>query len=485
MYFVVKIPLEVSDYNYKKLNSRLEVARVYYNAILAECLKRRRAYRESPEFSKAREIYKKSDKTTKSLADELCDSARSAAGYYLRSAKQYNKDNSVEQYGYREIRKKGTWIAEHLDSHVCLNLTKRAFEAVKRHPKVYFKRYGRDYITSVEGKNLASSLTFRGKVVKWLGLNITAVIDHEDAKHKFIIDHPDKISFVRLSRTLVRNKWHYYAELVCEGTPAVKPNHTLGKGKIGVDVGLSKVDYFNESSIKGTINLAKKVDFKQKQVRKLMRKLDRQRRANNPNNFDEKGRAKKGCKNWVVSNREHETITELRELKRQEKAFRHNLHGQVANLLRSLGDDLYIEKCEYDKWQQNKKTRKCFGRKWKMSRSVTKRAPGLLVNLLRNKFLYTNGTINDIDTYKTKLTQTCPQCGNQKKKQLHEREHKCENCGLVGARDYFSALLAICVNPDTSEINFEEARNYLSREMPTLADEVDGGVTCDRTPTGV
>ena len=264
----------------------------------------------------------------------------------------------------------------------------------------------------------------------------------------------------------------------------MKPNHTLGVGKIGVDVGLSKVDYFNEDLVKGTINLAEKINFKQKQVRRLQRKLDRQRRANNPDNYDEKGRCKKGVK-WVISNKEADTIVELRELKRQEKSFRRNLHGQVANLLRSLGDKLYIEKCEYDKWQQNKKTRRCFGRKWKMSKSVTKRAPGFLVNLLRNKFLYTGGVVNDLDTYKTKLTQTCPQCGNQKKKTLEERKHNCSNCGLMGARDYFSALLAICVNPDTSEINFEEVKNYLSREMPTLAGEVDGGKICNLTPSGV
>ena len=221
MFFVVKIPLKVDDYNYKKLNSRFEVARVYYNAILAECLKRKRAYRGSAEFLKAKEIYKLSDtnKSLKKQADDLLNEARTATGYYFRSAKKYNKDNSIEQYGYKEIRKKGTWIAEHLDSHTCNNFSLLAFETVSRHIKSYFKRYDRDFITSVEGKTLASSLTFKENVVRWLGLSIPMAIDSEDVKHRFIIDHPEKIRYVRLSRELIKDTWHYKVELVCEGFP--------------------------------------------------------------------------------------------------------------------------------------------------------------------------------------------------------------------------------------------------------------------------
>lgn len=467
-FFVVKLPLEVNDYVYKILDARFEVARVFYNAILAEARRRKWAYRDSDEFKKCKELYKQyestKDEQNKKQADELRDLARCNAGFYFRSAaKKHNMDNSVEQFGYKEIRKRGTWIAEHVDSHVANNLSLRAFTAVRRSPKVYFKRRGRDYITSVEGKTLSSSLTWREKVVRWMGLTISAKLIDDDVKHNFVVNHQDKIRYVRLSRISVTNKWHYYAEVVCEGVAPLKPQQTLGVGKVGVDFGPSNAHYYTEHLVKGTINLAKKLDFKQQQIRRLSRKLARQRRANNPDNFDEKGRCKKGSKIWHCSKRELTVLTNLRDLKRQEQAFRRNLHGQATNFLRSLGDDLRLEKLEYKKWQQNKK----------FSKSVTKRAPAMLVTLLKNKFLTTGGKVHEINTYKTKLSQTCPSCGNQKKKKLYERWHYCEKCGLGGDRDLVSALLAICVNPDTDEINFEEARDFLSREMPTLADEVN------------
>ena len=478
-FFVVKIPLNVSEYNYKKLESRFEVARVFYNAILAEAKNRKLAYRNSDEFRQCKELYKKyeetEDESFKLRANELREIARKNAGFYFRSAaKKHNMDNSVEQYGYRTIRKKGTWIAEHIDCMVANNLSLRAYTAVRRNPKAYFKRYGRDYITSVEGKNLTSPLTWQNNAVKWSKLTIPGNLVADDVKHAFVIEHSDKIRYVRLLRMRVGDKWHYYAELVCEGVPPLKKGQTLGVGRVGVDFGPSNAHYYTEHLVKGTINLAGKLDFKQRQIRRLSRKLDRQRRANNPNNYDQKGRAIKGARVWHHSKKELVVLRKLRDLKRQEKAYRRNLHGQATNLLRSLGDDLRIEKLEYKKWQMNKR----------FSRSVTKRAPAMLVTLLKNKYLVTDGKVHEINTYKTKLSQTCPSCGNQKKKKLWERWHYCEKCGLGGDRDLVSALLAICVNPDTDEVNFEEAKNFLAREMPTQAGEIDRGLTCDLLPTG-
>jgi hypothetical protein len=45
------------------------------------------------------------------------------------------------------------------------------------------------------------------------------------------------------------------------------------------------------------------INTSEKKIRKPQRKLDRQRRANNPNNYDEKGLVKKAAKaTAIVSN---------------------------------------------------------------------------------------------------------------------------------------------------------------------------------------
>lgn len=464
-YFVIKLPLK-TDNIHKKLQSKYEVARIFYNSVLAECKKRKGNYLYCEEYRKAIELLKDNKKAE---ADEHFKQARVNSGFYLRSAKKHGLDNSIEQYGCQHVRK-NSWIEEHLDANTCLDLCNRAFEAVKTHKKTYFKRYGKDYITSLGKDN--KIILLKDNTIIWPSsrgipaLEIDLNIDKNDVKHAFVLNNPDKVKYIKVTRTFVGNKWQYYADVTCEGNPPLKPNQVLGIGKVGIDVGPSKLSYRTDCYRKGVINFASKLDFKQKQIRRLQRKLDRQRRANNPDNYDEKGRCKKDVK-WVVGKREAKTLEQLREIKRKEKAFRRCLHGRAANLLRSMGNKLLLEKLEYNKWQQNKR----------LSKSVTKRAPGLLVQLLRNKFFGTDGTVHDINTYKTKLSQTCPFCRKVKKKPPYylksARVHDCD-CGFKGDRDDVAALLALCVT-DADEINFDEAKMYSLREIPTLAGRVDGG----------
>ena len=69
----------------------------------------------------------------------------------------------------------------------------------------------------------------------------------------------------------------------------------------------------------------------QKEIRRLQRKLDRQRRANNPDAFNPNGTAKSGKRQWQVSGREKETRRNLSELHRKQAAYRKSLHGNLAN----------------------------------------------------------------------------------------------------------------------------------------------------------
>ena len=71
------------------------------------------------------------------------------------------------------------------------------------------------------------------------------------------------------------------------------------------------------------------------------------------------------------------------------------------------------------------------------------RAPGMFVELLKRKAENAGGKVEEINPYKTKLSQTC-QCGQIKKKPLNQRWHTCE-CGIKAQRDLYSAYLACFV----------------------------------------
>jgi putative transposase len=137
------------------------------------------------------------------------------------------------------------------------------------------------------------------------------------------------------------------------------------------------------------------------------------------------------------------------------------LHGNLSNLIRKCGDNLCAEDLNYKSWQ------KIYGK------SVGKRAPGMFISLVKQKFAMTGGTVTDIDPYKACLSQICPECGTRKKKKLSERVHKCLNCGYTLDRDLTSAALAICVDQKTKMVDLEKSKVFIKKNEVLLKDASD------------
>ena len=82
-------------------------------------------------------------------------------------------------------------------------------------------------------------------------------------------------------------------------------------------------------------------------------------------------------------------------------------------------------------------------RKEREKKRISLRAPGTFVQLLKRKAESAGGKVEEINTYKTALSQTC-QCGAKVKKPLSQRWHSCP-CGVHAQRDLYSAYLACFV----------------------------------------
>ena len=171
-------------------------------------------------------------------------------------------------------------------------------------------------------------------------------------------------------------------------------------------------------------------------LRRLDRKLDRQRRANNPAHYDERGRVKRGPKRWKVSKRQRKVLARRRELHRKLAATRTRSHGQLAHQVLGMGSAFHLEQLSYRAWQ------KTYGK------SVQRCAPGMFVERLSRLAASAGGTIVLINAWRARLSQTC-HCGRIKKKARSERWQVCP-CGASAQRDLFSAYLARFVDPETS-----------------------------------
>jgi transposase len=416
--FITELALVVSPTNEGVLLSRLEAARQMYNACLAEAMKRVRLIRQSKDFQKARSL-KSANPERKVL--------------FKRARERYDfSEYALHAYSTR-IR--ASWIGNHIDANTAQKIATRAFNAAQKvlfgqARKVRFK--GKNQFDSVEGKSNKAGIRWKDEAVEWSGLKLPALITTNDP----VILHGlnSKVKYVRLVRRKINGRNRFYAQLVCQGKPFIKPKNYLGVGDVGIDIGPSTIAVVSDSDVQ-LQQFASELEFEAAHIRRLQRKMDRSRRATNLCNYNSNGTVKKGKKKWNNSKTYLKTRNAKANLERKLAAHRKSLHGELVNAILRTGDTIKLEKLSYKAFQQ------LFGK------SVGKRAPGMFVSHLINKAERAGGRAVEIPTHSTKLSQTC-QCGRVQKKNLVIRIHKCE-CGVVAQRDLYSAFLAKHIEPDT------------------------------------
>ena len=411
--FVCEVPLRVTDRQERILEARFEAGRQLYNALLGEAKKRLALVRQSVWYTKAKKSTDKKERQAHFSA------ARQAHGFSVYALEAVVDD-----------MRRTTWLGEHLDSHVAQKLADRAFEAVQKvafgkAKKVRFK--GKRGLHSLEGKTNAACIRWRDDRVLWNGLELAMIKGTIEGDP--VIQHglSSPIKYVRLVKREVHGRNRYYAQLICEGLPYQKPEHAIGHETIGLDMGPSTIAIAGDTHATLTM-FAEEIVRDHKKIRRLQRKQDRQRRANNPDCYDEKGRAIKGKRPTKKSRHQRETEALLRELYRRETAHRKTLHGQLVNQVIAIGTQIKTEKLSYKAFQ------KMFGR------SISVRAPKLFLSILTRKAESAGGGVEEFSPYHTALSQACI-CGRKHKKRLSDRVHACE-CGVVIQRDLFSAYLA-------------------------------------------
>jgi hypothetical protein len=264
----------------------------------------------------------------------------------------------------------------------------------------------------------------------WGKDRLPALIDWHDPVVYHGLRHP--IKYARLVRRKASGPnaqgadaqgYRYYVQLVLEGLSYQKPKHTVGTDVIGLDLGPSIIAIVPRESEARLLPLCEELKPDARAKRRLERKLDRQRRANNPHNYEEKGR---------------------------------------------------IEKLSYKAWQKQ------------YGKSVGHSAPGMLIDHLRRTVASTGGTLTEFPTRTTKLSQYCHGCGRYERKPLSQRWHECA-CGIGPVqRDLYSAWLAAYLElPDTipsiAHDEWEGADLRLRAAVEALAQRANEGQVLPRS----
>jgi putative transposase len=183
---------------------------------------------------------------------------------------------------------------------------------VGRAKRVRFK--GRHQLDTVEGKTITSGIRWCSDHVAWKGLVLPARIEPRD----LVLAHgrSDPVKYVRLVRRKLGLRNRLYAQLVCEGIPHQQPQLQLGQGIVGLELGPGTIAVVAEEEAL-LQPFCPEVVPDAKALRRRTRHLDRKLRANNPANYDERGRVKKGRKRWHASKRQRKAQARRRELNRK------------------------------------------------------------------------------------------------------------------------------------------------------------------------
>ncbi len=193
-----------------------------------------------------------------------------------------------------------------------------------------------------------------------------------------------------------------------------------------------------------------------------------------PENYDEKGRVKKGRWHWKESRRYQQTRRQHANAERRLAAHRKSLHGYLVNSLVRLGNRIQIEKTSFRGWQ------KLYGK------SVNLRAPGMFYEHLKRIVAKTGGTLREVGTFKTRLSQYCHGCKTYHKKPLSQRWHQCP-CGIGPVqRDLYSAFLLAYLQgtdmiPSISHDEWEGAEPRLLAEIERLKQRANEGQSLPRS----
>lgn len=425
--FACEVELATTPHERRVLRSRMEAARQLYNACLGELLRRLDAARRDPGWERAGGMAKGRE--------------RSAAFRALR-----------EGYGLSEYSAhrhpslaRECWIREHLDANTAQKVATAAWRAVEAHMFAQRRRprpRRRGELRSVEGKKADVGIRLQGwpadPLLAWDGaharLRMALMLRAGDALQGHA--KAARVKYVRLVRREIRGAERYFAQLVCEGRPPIKHPAREG-GRCGIDVGPSSLAVADAEGSAERHRLADGVVEPARERRRLGRRADRQRRANNPHNYRPDGTVKpRGEREpWHASKRQERTQSELRETQRKLAARRRNEHGRLANaILAAFGPLLHAEQISYRAFQR------AFGR------SVRDRAPGAFMAELRRKGEAQGGGLVEVPTQTTFLSQRCL-CGARRRKPLRERRHRC-GCryvppGMHADRDELAAFLAL------------------------------------------
>ena len=441
-HYIVELQLKTELFQEDIINTRMEIGRSMYNALLTIALHR---FTEMTKTKRYRTLYE-------NLIHEDTKEAKEHNKPIWKQIDAMYKEFKLTEFDLKnDVKLMQHHFKEHIQARIAQAIATQVYSAIcakrfKHAKELHYKKFGT--FNSLRTNENGQGIIFKGDYIAWTGLKLPIIFPKNEKSQTFIahnlFNNLEKLKYGIIVRKEIRGKYKYYVQLVFEGT-CVKSRYKLGKGRVGIDIGTSTIAVSSDTAVE-LKELSEGTQELEKEKLRIQRKMDRSRLSMNPNKYNENGTIKKENKDkWINSNRYLKLRSDYREICRKQRILRRLSHNILSNYLLTLGDEFYVETMNFSALQRRSKKpteyvskNKC-KRKKRFGKSIGSRAPALLIAIIDRKLHYFGKHINKVNTQKCKASQFNHITQEYTKKSLSTRWNTIEY--KLVQRDLYSAFL--------------------------------------------
>lgn len=243
---------------------------------------------------------------------------------------------------------------------------------------------------------------------------------------------------VKMKRVMLwqdsRRRWYAIVAVELPEEPTAPP--LIPRNPVGIDIGMAYLLALSDGT---TVENPRWYYQAQEKRRVIQQKLDRQRRANNPQNYNPDGTVKEGAIIWRKSNRQRRTEDQLRKLESRVANQRWYFWHTTTDWLTKTYDYIALEELTLEFMQKNKRLAMgvydaAYATFWQM---LAYKAQARGVTLVWVNPQYTsqrcaNCGMIDKDNRKTQANFICVSCGHRDNADLNAAKNILE-IGREGA----------------------------------------------------
>ena len=396
--FVLQLKLDTTPADEAYLGKCMDAGCRIYNTLIRHCRRRIAALRQDREY---RSLMDERRSAGNSRRKELSSRLNSTVASYGLTKAGLESFVKVQQHRYRKYIHSQT--AQKIANSVWRGVEKALYGDGRQ---LHFRK-AEDF-RSLEGKQNTTGIKYADGFVT-TGGHIILVKRHKDdgsaarAYEEEALEH--RIKYCRIVRRPMGIKYHYYVQLVLEGTSPIR--HKIA----------------------------------------------------NPGNYNQDGTIKRGRKKWKYSNNYRCLRMRYKALCAKRTAALKQWQEETAKGIISQCDTLYVEQMAFKGLQQRSKKTQAGkdgrpARKKRFGRSIQSRAPAQFCAALKRKLVAAGGTYHEVNTVTFRASQYNHETDTYRKKKLSNRH--CTIRGEWVQRDLYSAFLLM--NSDRSLEHTDRSR---------------------------